>query len=233
MQREQPGPGHQHYLAERMAELARSTAVPRSTQEVLAAVTDAAVDVIGAVEAAGVLLIGKSGKFESLAGTSDVPREIDALQVRFGEGPCMQAALNETVLRSDDFRTDTRWPRYSAAVVELGVLSGLSFKLYAGDRTAGALNLFSSRPNAWNSASETIGAILAAHAAAALMASREGEQLHSALLTRDRIGQAKGIIMERFGVDEVRAFGMLQRLSQESNIRIAEIAARVIGTRNT
>jgi hypothetical protein len=103
----------------------------------------------------------------------------------------------------------------------------------AADRTAGALNLFSFRPNVWRAEAETIGTVLAAHAASALLASREGEQLHAALLSRDRIGQAKGIIMERFGVDEVRAFGMLQRLSQESNTRLADIAARVIDTRNT
>ena len=59
--------------------------------------------------------------------------------------------------------------------------------------------------------SETIGTVLAAHAAAAILASREGEELQSALTTRDRIGQAKGIIMERYGVDDIRAFEMLRR----------------------
>ncbi len=232
MQGQQSGPGR-HYLAERMAELSRSTSVPRSTRDVLTVVTDAAVELIGAVDAAGILLIGRGGRFESLAGTSEISQKIDALQERLGEGPCIQAALHSTLLRSDDFRTESRWPRYAAGAVELGVLSGMSFKLYAADRTAGALNLFSFRPNVWRAEAETIGTVLAAHAASALLASREGEQLHAALLSRDRIGQAKGIIMERFGVDEVRAFGMLQRLSQESNTRLVDIAARVIDTRNT
>jgi GAF domain-containing protein len=118
-------------------------------------------------------------------------------------------------------------------VVDAGVLSGLSFKLYTADRTAGALNLFGFQPNAWDNDAETIGMVLAAHAAAALAASREGEQLQSALLTRDRIGQAKGIIMERYGVDDVRAFEMLQQLSQESNTRLNVVADKVIETRNT
>ena len=61
--------------------------------------------------------------------------------------------------------------------------------------------------------------------------SRQGEQLESALSTRDRIGQAKGIIMERFGVDDVQAFEMLRRLSQDSNTRLIEVAQRVIDTR--
>jgi AmiR/NasT family two-component response regulator len=73
--------------------------------------------------------------------------------------------------------------------------------------------------------------VLAAHAAAAILASRQGEQLESALSTRDRIGQAKGIIMERFGVDEVQAFEMLRKLSQDGNTRLVDIAQQVIDTR--
>ena len=73
--------------------------------------------------------------------------------------------------------------------------------------------------------------MLAAHAAAAILASRQGEELQSALSTRDRIGQAKGIIMERYSVDDVRAFEMLRQLSQDSNTRLVDIAERVIETR--
>jgi hypothetical protein len=101
----------------------------------------------------------------------------------------------------------------------------------AGFRRAGALNLFGFKPNAFGGEDETIGVVLAAHAAAAILASRQGDQLESALSTRDRIGQAKGIIMERFGVDDVRAFEMLRRLSQDSNTRLVDIAQRVIDTR--
>ena len=104
-------------------------------------------------------------------------------------------------------------------------MSGVSFKLYTANRTAGALNLFAFKPNAFDGESETFGTILAAHAAAAILASREGEELQSALSTRDRIGQAKGIIMERYNVDDVRAFEMLRKLSQDSNTRLSDIAA--------
>ena len=112
------------------------------------------------------------------------------------------------------------------------MLSGLSFKLYTADRTAGALNLFSNHPNVWSNHAETIGTALAAHAAAAILASRHSEELHSALATRDRIGQAKGIIMERYKIDAVQAFAMLRRLSQDSNTRLVDIAERVIDTRD-
>jgi GAF domain-containing protein len=218
-------------LARRMAELARASAAPRSVDDVLSDVTAAAKELIPGTDTAGVLLIGKGGKFDSVAGTSDLPHLLDELQMKFNEGPCVEAALDELIVRTEDFRSEERWPKYSAAVVEIGVLSGLSFKLYTAERTAGALNLFAFEPNAFDAEDETTGVVLAAHAAAAILASRHGEQLESALTTRDRIGQAKGIIMERFGVDDVQAFEMLRRLSQDSNTRLIDIAQRVIDTR--
>jgi AmiR/NasT family two-component response regulator len=93
------------------------------------------------------------------------------------------------------------------------------------------LNLFSFKPKAFDAEDETTGWYMAARAAAAILTSRQGGQLESALSTRDRIGQAKGIIMERFGVDDVQAFEMLRRLSQDSNTRLIEVAKRVIDTR--
>jgi hypothetical protein len=68
-------------------------------------------------------------------------------------------------------------------------------------------------------------------AASAFLATQQERQLQGALRTRDRIGQAKGIIMERFGVNDLRAFEMLGRLSQEQNIKLHDVAQRVIDTR--
>jgi GAF domain-containing protein len=205
--------------------------MPRGVDEVLADVTAAAMELIDGVDAAGVLLVGKGGVFETVAPTSDLMFKLDELQMRHLEGPCIQAALDDVVVRTDDFRAESKWPNYAPKVVELGVLSGLSFKLYTADRTAGALNLFGHQPRVWDTEAETIGMVLAAHAAAAVMASRDGDQLQSALSTRDRIGQAKGIIMERFGVDDLKAFEMLRTLSQDSNTRLVDVAKRVIDTR--
>jgi GAF domain-containing protein len=218
-------------FAQRMAELARAAAAPRSLEDVLFDVTATSKEIIPGTDTAGVLLLAGGGKFESLAGTDDLPHELDELQVKYNQGPCVEAALDELIVRTDDFREEQRWPQYSAAVVEIGVLSGLSFKLYTSDRTAGALNLFAFKPNAFDAEAETIGAVLAAHAAAAILASRQEQQLESALSTRDRIGQAKGIIMERYGVDDLRAFDLLRRLSQDSNTKLIDIAQQVIDTR--
>ena len=225
-------PDRRHDLALRMAELARAMTAPRTLEQILTDVTTAAVQLVPGADAAGVLLVKRGGDFESLADTDGLVGQLDKLQHDFGEGPCAEAALQETVVRSDDLRREARWPRYAPAAVKLGVLSGLSFKLYTADRTAGALNLFGFQPEAWDTDAETTGAVLAAHAAAAILASRQGEQLQTALSTRDRIGQAKGMIMERYGVDDVRAFDMLRAISQESQTKLADVARRVIDTRD-
>lgn len=217
-------------LAARMAELAREVAAPSSLEDVLFGVTSAAREIIPGVDSAGVLLIAKGGKFGTHGSTSDLPHELDQLQQEFGEGPCVQAAIDELIVRTDDFEQEQRWPRYSSAVLKKGIRAGLSFKLYTTNDTAGALDLFSYSPNVFNSDAEAIGSVLAAHAAAAILASRRGEQLQSALTTRDIIGQAKGIIMERYKVDAVRAFDMLRELSQTSNTKLVDIAQRVVET---
>jgi GAF domain-containing protein len=217
-------------LALRMAELARAIAL-RDVDDVLVDATATAKELIPGVDVAGVLLVGNGDTHQTLAPTSEVMFTLDNLQMTTGEGPCLQAALDDIVVRTDDFRTEPRFPKYAPKVVELGLLSALSFKLYTADRTAGALNLFGYEPNRWDNEAETIGTVLAAHAAAAILASLKGDQLQSALATRDRIGQAKGIIMERFTIDDVRAFAMLRKLSQDTNTKLIDVAQRVIDTR--
>lgn len=225
-----PDGGDNAELALRMADLARVTAESRGLEDILAEVSAVAVELIPGVDTAGILLINKDG-FDSVGGTTDLPHRLDELQMTFGEGPCVQAALHDVIVRTDDFRSESRWPRYSPAVVQLGVVSGLSFKLFTAERTAGALNLFGYDAREWDTEAHTIGTVLAAHATAAVLATQKEQQLETALLSRDQIGQAKGIIMERFAVDDVRAFQMLRQLSQESNTKLTEVARRVITTR--
>lgn len=214
-----------------MADLARRLAVPLTVDEVLAGVSRMVLDLIPGADVAGFLLFTKSGKFETHAATSDVMFEVDRLQIEHAEGPCVEAAVDELIVRTDDFEDEPRWPDYSADVLKLGLRSALSFKLYTSQRNAGALNIFSFEPAAFGPEDEGVGSVLAAHAAAAILASREGEQLQSALSSRDLIGQAKGIVMERYNVDAVRAFELLRKLSQTENVKLVDIAKRVIETR--
>lgn len=218
-------------LADRMASLARAMAVPLSVDEVLANVSRAVLEMIPGAEMAGFLLLGRGGRYETRSPTSDRLYELDELQVSSGEGPCVEAAVDELFVRTDDFADDRRWPFYSAEMLKRGLRSALSFKLYTSQRNAGALNIFSSQPHAFTSEDEAVGQVLAAHAAAAIIASSQGEQLQSALTSRDLIGQAKGIIMERYNVDAVRAFEMLRQLSQSGNVKLVDVAQQVIDTR--
>lgn len=220
-----------HDLAMRMAALARDVAMPTAMEEVLRGVTAAVLELIPGAEHSGVLLLGKGKDYETLAPTDNLMFDLDHLQVETGQGPCVEAAVDDLIVRTDDFSEELRWPDYRPKVLELGIRSALSFKLYTATRTAGALNIFSSKPDAFDAESEAIGSVLAAHAAAAIVASRQGEQLQSALSSRDLIGQAKGIIMERYGVDALRAFDMLRELSQSGNVKLVDIAKQVIDTR--
>src|SRR5262245_32128713 len=102
-----------HDLAQRMAVLARAAAAPRRVEDVLSDVTGAAMELIPGADTAGVLLIGKSGRFDSVAGTSELPHRLDELQMKFNEGPCVEAALDDLIVRTEDFRIEDRWPQYS------------------------------------------------------------------------------------------------------------------------
>ncbi|MBI3217512.1 MAG: GAF and ANTAR domain-containing protein [Mycobacterium sp.] len=216
-----------------MAELARQIAVPLTVEEVLTGVSKAVLELIPGADIAGFLLLTKAGKFETRAPTSDLMFELDRRQVEHNEGPCIEAALDDLIVRTADFQREQRWPHYSAEVLKLGLRSALSFKLYTSARNAGALNVFSFKPDAFDPEDESTGSVLAAHAAAAIVASRQSEQLQSALSSRDLIGQAKGIIMERYNVDAVRAFELMRELSQGENIKLVAVAQRVVDTRGT
>ena len=104
----------------------------------------------------------------------------------------------------------------------------MAFQLFIADETMGALNVFAEEPGAFGPESETIGLIFAAHSSVAWNTARRDEQFKKALASRDIIGQAKGMIMERYGVDAVQAFDMLRKLSQDSNTPVTQIAAKLV-----
>ncbi len=178
---------------------------------------------------ADVLLISPPCEpFLSVAATSQLAVDVDRMQERFGEGPCLDAAAGDAMVLCNDLRDDPRWPRFAEAAVAAGVHSTMSFQLYTHDKRMGALNLFGNEPQAFTAQSQAVGAMFATHAAVALITNDERLQFKSALASRDIIGQAKGMIMERFDVDAVRAFELLTKLSQNTNRRVAEIAEELV-----
>lgn len=219
---------HAEVLRHAMTALTEQFAHPTEVDDTLRGVTASSVDLIDGVESADVLLISDPDLFRSVAATSQLAVDLDDLQRRFREGPCLDAAVGDSMVVSNDLREDPRWPRFAEAAVAAGVHSLMSFQLYTHNARMGALNLFGLEPEVFTTESEAVGAMLANHAAIALIADDVRQQFQSALASRDVIAQAKGMIMERFHVDAVRAFEILTRLSQNSNTRVADVAEEIV-----
>ena len=107
----------------------------------------------------------------------------------------------------------------------------LCFRLFTAADTLGALNLYSRRAGAFTEDDAIDGLALAAHVAVALVSATEIEGLNAAAVNRTVIGQAQGILMERYDIDSERAFSLLRRVSQDSNQRLRWIAAELVRTR--
>ncbi|MDF0531734.1 GAF and ANTAR domain-containing protein [Tsukamurella sp. 8F] len=215
-------------LLSSMTDIARDISRAPGVEETLASVTQACIDLIPVVTAASILSVEGPETYVSLAPTSDLPRRLDELQNRFREGACWDAATADSVTRSPRLRDESRWPHFAPAAVLEGVESMLSFRLFTFDKRVAALNLFADVPDAFGNEEETVGGMLATHAATAMIANDRQLQFRSALASRDIIGQAKGMLMERFDVDAVRAFELLTQLSSERNTRLVEIAELVV-----
>ncbi|RRQ25295.1 ANTAR domain-containing protein [Rhodococcus sp. Eu-32] len=215
-------------LSRVIAQMTRTFFAPSSVEDTLRGVTASATALIDAVDCADVLIVEGAKKYRSHAATSDLPVRLDELQERVGEGPCVDAARTAAFVRCDDFRTDPRWPAFGPSAVEAGISSSLSFQLYASDDTIGALNLFAREANAFSYEDEQLGAVLATHAAVALYAANKAEQFSSGLASRDLIGQAKGMLMERYRIDAVHAFELIRELSQTQNVPVTELAAELV-----
>jgi transcriptional regulator with GAF, ATPase, and Fis domain len=214
----------------RIADLARDLHGSPETDATAVAdriVEYAATEIPGA-QYAGVTLATSRNRVETPASTHPYPALLDEFQERHLEGPCLSAAWHEHTVRVDDLEIDHRWPGYRRdALANTPVRSILSFRLFTSDLTMGALNVYADRTNAFDADSEEIGYVLATHAALAWDTVRREDQFRSALASRDVIGQAKGILMERFGVDAVQAFELLKRLSQDSNTRLVDVAQKL------
>lgn len=180
---------------------------------------------------AGITLIRNGGKsFETAGPTSPVIRQADDLQARLREGPCVDAAVESRHTVSNDIASDPRWPRWGRQAAELGLGSIMSSELHAGDHRIGALNVYGPRGREFTQEEVETAQVLAYHASAALKTARQIEGLTVALDSRTVIGQAQGILMERYKVDSDRAFTILRRHSQQENVRLNRLARELVET---
>jgi GAF domain-containing protein len=196
----------------------------------LQAITATAVRVVPhARECSISYVIGRS-RVQPRASTGELPRELDALQERLQQGPCMDAVWEHEVVRVDDLRSDDRWPEFARQASARGIGSMMCFQLFVVGDQLGALNLYAAAPGAFDEESAEIGQMFAAHAAVAVAGAAHEEHLRAAVGNRDLIGQAKGILMERYKLSADQAFGVLARVSQEANVKLADVARELTDT---
>ncbi|MDR6415720.1 GAF and ANTAR domain-containing protein [Pseudarthrobacter sulfonivorans] len=217
-------------LAEQLSDLARDLQEEDDTDALLADIVHAALDLIPHVAAASISLVMGRRTVLSQAASGEVPRLVDALQSATGQGPCIDAAYEERIVRVPDMGHEERWPDFAAAAYDAGARSMLSFQLFVKGDNLGALNLYGDDANVFDEESEQVGLLVASHAAVAFSDAQEISQLNQALDTRDVIGQAKGILMERFKITAQQAFQVLIRASSETNTKLRDVAEHLTGS---
>ncbi|MFD8418585.1 GAF and ANTAR domain-containing protein [Streptomyces sp. NPDC059466] len=214
-----------------LAEMARDLLAQDSVQDTLDRIVEHATVLINGCDDAGILTV-RRGEVHALAATSDVVRRADRVQQDLREGPCFDAVTDrqQVYVIEDLNRPHERWSRFAPELRKMGMGSVMGFLLFTEDDELGALNLYSHQPRAFDEAARRAGWILASHAAVALSAARTHQQLGDALETRHEIGEAMGILMERYGLPEDAAFKVLKKASQDRNVKLREIARQVCDT---
>lgn len=229
-------------LASSFAEIARTLFAERTVERTLQRIVDFAQATVVACDAASISLL--TGDTIATPVCSDpIALEIDRFQYEFNEGPCLDAITTVPTLYSSDLTSDDRWPTFGPHAVSLGMRSLLSCRL-TSDVTLGSLNLYARLPDAYGTIDRTTAIIYASHAGIALGAAgtladatlsldtevRRAENLEIALTTREVIGQAEGILIERERLTPEQAFDVLRKASQNLNLRLRDLAQYVVDT---
>jgi GAF domain-containing protein len=211
-------------LARQLAEAARSLQRQTSPQEVLNGVVNLARDMVSGADEATITMVRKDRHCYSAAATSSLASDFDVLQDETGQGPCLDAIWQQQTVRVDDLASDPRWPVLGPRAAERGIGSMLCLQLFVHRDTLGALDLLGLATSAFTDESEHVGLLLASHAAIAAADAHHFENVSSALMNRDVIGQAKGILMERFKITADEAFTVLAKVSQDTNRKVSAVA---------
>lgn len=205
----------------------RDALTPADLDETLANITAAAVHTLPDVAYASITVKHGDGRLETVAPSDDLICHLDAAQYRFREGPCYEAAVDTVHVTSPHLADDPRWPRYAPIAVSAGVQAQAGIRLFDAKDSQGALNLYAVEPGAFEDLG-ALGQLFSHQAAMALEYARQITQLQEAVQTRQRIGQAVGVVMQRYNLDDARAFAFLTRLSSTSNTKLRVLAERII-----
>lgn len=219
-------------LAVRLSEVARTLQRRGTAQETLDGIVHAAVQTIPGARHAGVMSVVGKREVDTISATDDLPHKVDQVQFETGQGPCLTALYQDRTISVPDLGAETRWPRFAARARSLDVGSMLSFQLFVEGDDLGALNLYAPEPHSFDEDSHHVGLLFASHAAVALAEAQQRDRLVQAAHTRDLIGQAKGILMERYKINADQAFSVLVRVSQQSNRKLRDLAEELATTGN-
>ena len=200
---------------------------PADLDTTLRQITAAAVEVLPEVQYASITIKRSDGRLETAAQTDDLLLPLDAAQYELREGPCYYAAVDSVHITSPDLAADSRFPKYAAIAVAAGIHAQAGLQLFDNRDSQGALNLYSEKLGAFADLGG-VGALFAHQSAMAIDYAREIESVRQAVVSRGVIGQAVGIVMERFRLDDARAFGFLVRMSQEQNIKVRVLAEELV-----
>jgi hypothetical protein len=203
--------------------------------DTLQRVVELAVETIDGCDFAGIFVLD-GDTITTPAQTDPIVTEVDALQHQAGEGPCLDAIAGESTFYADELAHDTRWPRFGPQANASGIRSAIGLSL-STEGVRGALNLYARYPQAFGVIDQAKGLILAALAGLALSSAqahddeeRQADALRAGLVTREVIGQAEGILMERERITSDQAFDILRRASQHLNVKLRDVAQALVDT---
>ena len=209
--------------------------IVRSEDEVLTRIVAAAVETVPGADGGGIT-VTQARSVSSTHVTGNQLHRLDEIQAELGEGPCITAAdepppdglIMATDLAGDDA---ARWPEFAPRAVDLGVRAVLSVSLSVNSGRRSSLNLYSATAGSFDGDAQLTAGLFGLQAAGLLFGSDQIAGLDQALQSRDVIGQAKGILMERYDVSDDDAFQMLVATSQDTNTKLIEVARSLAGSK--
>jgi GAF domain-containing protein len=211
-----------------LAEGLRQAASRRTSRESLETVIAMAVE-SGPCDSASITMLQKGRELTTVAASDPLVQQTDQLQYTLDEGPCLDAVWVDGQFVVSDLVNDGRWPQWAPRAAELGVSAMLSLHLFT-DAALGSLNLYSLRPRQFSDSDIETARVIAAHASVVLAYARSEQNLWHAIDSRNLIGQAQGILMERHKVNQATAFAVLKRYSQAHNLKLAVVAEELVST---
>lgn len=198
---------------------------------VLQAIAAAAVPLIPGCDHATIAMMIK-GEFTTVAASDEIGRRVDGFEREVGDGPCVDAIVEDAFQVDADITVNCQWPRLAELVIAHTPVRGMiGYRLLIDGRKSGALNIFSDTAGALTTESADAGAVLAAFASVAVTAAvnhERAEQLQRGLESNREIGKAIGLLMAAHQIDSDAAFELLRTTSSRMNIKLADIAARVV-----